>query len=173
MEYQMPNPATAVERPARARRAGDAFRAMRVGSEWDGRGDARWERHRRRDGKGARGRRARLARAVRDPVATRGIGAGRRRHKELPEKEAADALQTRTAVCGGGTGFRLIAAPAAGHGRCPWRRTGSTACTRIWWPRPPTRPEARPPQAAQHADRGARRRAGAAADAGARVRLRP
>ncbi|MDT0303065.1 mandelate racemase/muconate lactonizing enzyme family protein [Streptomonospora wellingtoniae] len=59
---------------------------------------------------------ARLARATRVPVATGEIEAGRWRHKELLEKDAAAVLQTDAAVCGGITEFRRIAALAAGHG---------------------------------------------------------
>ncbi|QBI54982.1 mandelate racemase/muconate lactonizing enzyme family protein [Streptomonospora litoralis] len=59
---------------------------------------------------------ARLARATPVPVATGEIEAGRWRHKELLEKEAAAVLQTDAAVCGGITEFRRIAATAASHG---------------------------------------------------------
>ncbi|GAB3466302.1 mandelate racemase/muconate lactonizing enzyme family protein [Streptomonospora sediminis] len=59
---------------------------------------------------------ARLARATPVQVATGEIEAGRWRHRELLEKEAAAILQTDAAVCGGITEFRRIAATAASHG---------------------------------------------------------
>ena len=59
---------------------------------------------------------ARLARATSIPVATGEIEAGRWRHKELLDKEAAAVLQTDAAVAGGVTEFRRIAATAASYG---------------------------------------------------------
>ncbi|MGH3656200.1 MAG: mandelate racemase/muconate lactonizing enzyme family protein, partial [Micromonosporaceae bacterium] len=59
---------------------------------------------------------ARLARATPVPVATGEIEAGRWRHKELLEKEAASVLQTDAAVAGGVTEWRRIAATAASYG---------------------------------------------------------
>ncbi|PRY02403.1 mandelate racemase/muconate lactonizing enzyme family protein [Allonocardiopsis opalescens] len=59
---------------------------------------------------------ARLAAAIRVPVATGEIEAGRWRHKELLERGAAAVLQTDAAVCGGITEFRRIAATAASFG---------------------------------------------------------
>ncbi|GAA3730445.1 L-alanine-DL-glutamate epimerase-like enolase superfamily enzyme [Spinactinospora alkalitolerans] len=59
---------------------------------------------------------ARLARSTRVPVATGEIEAGRWRHKELLQREAAAILQTDAAVCGGITEFRRIAATASAHG---------------------------------------------------------
>ena len=64
---------------------------------------------------------AALAAAIRIPVATGEIEAGRWRFKELLEKRAAAILQTDAAVCGGITEFRKIAALADGFGvtMCP------------------------------------------------------
>ena len=64
---------------------------------------------------------ARLATSTRVLVATGEIEAGRWRHKELLDKEAAAILQTDAAVCGGVTEFRRIAATAASYGvpLCP------------------------------------------------------
>ena len=59
---------------------------------------------------------ARLARSTSIPVATGEIEAGRWRHKELLDKEAAAILQTDAAVAGGVTEFRRIAATAASYG---------------------------------------------------------
>jgi L-alanine-DL-glutamate epimerase-like enolase superfamily enzyme len=59
---------------------------------------------------------ARLARKTSIPVATSEIEAGRWRHRELLEKEAAAFLQTDAAVAGGITEFRRIAATAASYG---------------------------------------------------------
>ena len=59
---------------------------------------------------------ARLARVTPIPVATGEIEAGRWRHKELLDKEAAAILQTDAAVAGGVTEFRRIAATAASYG---------------------------------------------------------
>jgi L-alanine-DL-glutamate epimerase-like enolase superfamily enzyme len=59
---------------------------------------------------------ARLAERTAVPVATGEIEAGRWRHKELLEKEAAAILQTDAAVCGGITEFRRIAAAASAYG---------------------------------------------------------
>lgn len=59
---------------------------------------------------------ARLAAAIGIPVATGEIEAGRWRHKELLDRDAAAVLQTDAAVCGGVTEFRRIAATAASHG---------------------------------------------------------
>jgi L-alanine-DL-glutamate epimerase-like enolase superfamily enzyme len=64
---------------------------------------------------------AALAAAIRIPVATGEIEAGRWRFKEILEKRAAAILQTDAAVCGGVTEFRKIAALADGFGvtMCP------------------------------------------------------
>ncbi|MFN3230896.1 MAG: mandelate racemase/muconate lactonizing enzyme family protein [Alphaproteobacteria bacterium] len=64
---------------------------------------------------------ARLAECTPVPVATGEIEAGRWRHKELLDKQAAAILQTDAAVCGGITEFRRIAATAASYGvnLCP------------------------------------------------------
>ena len=64
---------------------------------------------------------ATLAAAIRIPVATGEIEAGRWRFKEILEKRAAAILQTDAAVCGGITEFRKIAALADGFGvtMCP------------------------------------------------------
>ena len=59
---------------------------------------------------------ARLARNSSISVATGEIEAGRWRHKELLEKEAAAILQTDAVVCGGITEWRRIAATAASFG---------------------------------------------------------
>lgn len=59
---------------------------------------------------------ARLAEKTSIPVATGEIEAGRWRHKELLEKEAAAILQTDAAVCGGISEFKKIAATAASFG---------------------------------------------------------
>ncbi|NUL46056.1 mandelate racemase/muconate lactonizing enzyme family protein [Cellulosimicrobium funkei] len=59
---------------------------------------------------------ARLARATTIPVATGEVEAGRWRHKELLDKEAAVILQTDAAVAGGITEWRRIAATAASYG---------------------------------------------------------
>jgi L-alanine-DL-glutamate epimerase-like enolase superfamily enzyme len=59
---------------------------------------------------------ARLAQRTPIPVATGEIEAGRWRHKELLDKEAAAILQTDAAVAGGVTEFRRIAATAASYG---------------------------------------------------------
>jgi L-alanine-DL-glutamate epimerase-like enolase superfamily enzyme len=59
---------------------------------------------------------ARLARQTAIPVATGEVEAGRWRHKELLDKEAAGILQTDAAVAGGVTEFRRIAATAASYG---------------------------------------------------------
>ncbi len=59
---------------------------------------------------------ARLARSSSISVATGEIEAGRWRHKELLEKEAAAILQTDAVVCGGITEWRRIAATAASFG---------------------------------------------------------
>ena len=59
---------------------------------------------------------ARLARRTPIPVATGEVEAGRWRHKELLDKEAAAILQTDAAVAGGITEFRRIAATAASYG---------------------------------------------------------
>ncbi len=59
---------------------------------------------------------ARLAAASTVTVATGEIEAGRWRHKDLLQREAAAILQTDAAVCGGITEFRRIAATAASHG---------------------------------------------------------
>jgi L-alanine-DL-glutamate epimerase-like enolase superfamily enzyme len=59
---------------------------------------------------------AALAAAIRIPVATGEIEAGRWRFKEILEKRAAAILQTDAAVCGGITEFRRIAALADGFG---------------------------------------------------------
>lgn len=59
---------------------------------------------------------ARLARSTPIPVATGEIEAGRWRHKELLDKEAAAILQTDAAVAGGITEFRRISATAASYG---------------------------------------------------------
>lgn len=59
---------------------------------------------------------ARLAAASDVLVATGEIEAGRWRHKELLQRDAAAVLQTDAAVCGGITEFRKIAATAASHG---------------------------------------------------------
>lgn len=59
---------------------------------------------------------ARLARRTPIPVATGEIEAGRWRHKELLDKQAAAILQTDAAVAGGVTEFRRIAATAASYG---------------------------------------------------------
>jgi L-alanine-DL-glutamate epimerase-like enolase superfamily enzyme len=58
----------------------------------------------------------RLASAIRIPVATGEIEAGRWRFKELLDKKAAAILQTDAAVCGGITEFRRIAALADCYG---------------------------------------------------------
>ena len=64
---------------------------------------------------------ATLAAAIKIPVATGEIEAGRWRFKEILEKRAAAILQTDAAVCGGITEFRKIAALADGFGvtMCP------------------------------------------------------
>ena len=64
---------------------------------------------------------ARLAQRTPVLVATGEIEAGRWRHKELLDKEAAAILQTDAAVCGGITEFRRIAATASSYGvtMCP------------------------------------------------------
>jgi L-alanine-DL-glutamate epimerase-like enolase superfamily enzyme len=64
---------------------------------------------------------AKLAAAIRIPVATGEIEAGRWRFKELLDKRAAAILQADAAVCGGVTEFRRIAALADCHGvsLCP------------------------------------------------------
>lgn len=64
---------------------------------------------------------AKLAAAIRIPVATGEIEAGRWRFKELLDKQAAAILQTDAAVCGGITEFRRIAALADCYGvsLCP------------------------------------------------------
>jgi L-alanine-DL-glutamate epimerase-like enolase superfamily enzyme len=64
---------------------------------------------------------ARLAERTPVLVATGEIEAGRWRHKELLEKQAAAILQTDAAVCGGITEFRRIAATADSYGvsMCP------------------------------------------------------
>ncbi len=59
---------------------------------------------------------ARLAERTPVLVATGEIEAGRWRHKELLDKEAAAILQPDAAVCGGITEFRRIAAMASAHG---------------------------------------------------------
>jgi L-alanine-DL-glutamate epimerase-like enolase superfamily enzyme len=59
---------------------------------------------------------AKLAAAIRVPVATGEIEAGRWRFKELLDKQAASILQTDAAVCGGITEFRRIAALADCYG---------------------------------------------------------
>jgi L-alanine-DL-glutamate epimerase-like enolase superfamily enzyme len=59
---------------------------------------------------------ARLARSTPVPVVTGEVEAGRWRHKELLEKEAAAILQTDVGVAGGITEFRRIAATAASYG---------------------------------------------------------
>ncbi len=59
---------------------------------------------------------ARLAERTSVIVATGEIEAGRWRHKELLEKDAAAILQTDAAVCGGVTEFRRIAATASSFG---------------------------------------------------------
>lgn len=59
---------------------------------------------------------ARLAERTNIPVATGEIEAGRWRHKELLEKEAAAILQTDAAVCGGISEFKRIASTAASFG---------------------------------------------------------
>ena len=59
---------------------------------------------------------ARLARETPVLVATGEIEAGRWRHKELLDREAAAILQTDAAVCGGITEFRRIAATASSYG---------------------------------------------------------
>jgi L-alanine-DL-glutamate epimerase-like enolase superfamily enzyme len=59
---------------------------------------------------------ARLAERTNIPVATGEIEAGRWRHKELLEKEAAAILQTDAAVCGGISEFKKIAGTAASFG---------------------------------------------------------
>ncbi|MDA0339171.1 MAG: mandelate racemase/muconate lactonizing enzyme family protein [Proteobacteria bacterium] len=64
---------------------------------------------------------AALAQRTHIPVATGEIEAGRWRHKELLDKQAAAILQTDAAVCGGVTEFRRIAATASSYGvnMCP------------------------------------------------------
>jgi L-alanine-DL-glutamate epimerase-like enolase superfamily enzyme len=64
---------------------------------------------------------ARLAERTSVLVATGEIEAGRWRHKELLDKQAAAILQTDAAVCGGITEFRRIAATASSYGvtMCP------------------------------------------------------
>ena len=62
------------------------------------------------------GSHARLARATDILVATGEIEAGRWRHKELLDQEAAAILQTDAAVCGGVTEWRRIAATADSYG---------------------------------------------------------
>ena len=57
-----------------------------------------------------------LFRSTRIPVATGEIEAGRWRHKELLENEAAAILQTDAAVCGGVSEFKKIAGTAASFG---------------------------------------------------------
>jgi L-alanine-DL-glutamate epimerase-like enolase superfamily enzyme len=59
---------------------------------------------------------ARLAERTPVLVATGEIEAGRWRHKELLDKQAAAILQTDAAVCGGITEFRRIAATASSYG---------------------------------------------------------
>jgi L-alanine-DL-glutamate epimerase-like enolase superfamily enzyme len=59
---------------------------------------------------------ARLARSTSIPVATGEIEAGRWRHKELLDKEAAAIIQTDAAVAGGITEWRRIAATASSYG---------------------------------------------------------
>lgn len=59
---------------------------------------------------------ARLSKATPITVATGEIEAGRWRHEEILEKDAANILQTDAAVCGGITEWRRIAAQAAGFG---------------------------------------------------------
>ncbi len=59
---------------------------------------------------------AKLAAAIRIPVATGEIEAGRWRFKELLDKQAASILQPDAAVCGGVTEFRRIAALADCYG---------------------------------------------------------
>lgn len=59
---------------------------------------------------------ARLAEMTSVAVATGEIEAGRWRHQELLQKEAAMILQTDAAVCGGISEWRRIAAMAAGFG---------------------------------------------------------
>lgn len=63
---------------------------------------------------------ARLARSTPVLVATGEIEAGRWRHKELLDAEAAAILQTDAAVCGGITEFRRIAATADSYGVELW-----------------------------------------------------
>jgi len=64
---------------------------------------------------------ARLAAATPVPVTTGEIEAGRWRHKELLDKEAAAILQTDAAVCGGISEWRRIDMTAASYGvaMCP------------------------------------------------------
>ena len=64
---------------------------------------------------------ARLAAAIRIPVATGEIEAGRWRFKELLDKQAASILQADAVVCGGITEWRRIAALADCYGvtMCP------------------------------------------------------
>lgn len=62
------------------------------------------------------GSHAQLARATSIPVATGEIEAGRFRHKELLDKNAAAILQTDALVCGGISEWRRIAAMAASYG---------------------------------------------------------
>lgn len=59
---------------------------------------------------------ARLAERTSVLVATGEIEAGRWRHKELLDKQAAAILQTDAAVCGGITEFRRIAAVSSAYG---------------------------------------------------------
>lgn len=59
---------------------------------------------------------ARLARSLSVPVVTGEIEAGRWRHKQLLDAEAASILQTDAAVCGGITEFKKIAALASAYG---------------------------------------------------------
>ena len=59
---------------------------------------------------------AKLAAAIRIPVATGEIEAGRWRFKELLDKQAASILQPDAVVCGGITEFRRIAALADCYG---------------------------------------------------------
>jgi L-alanine-DL-glutamate epimerase-like enolase superfamily enzyme len=63
---------------------------------------------------------AALARAVRTPVATGEIAAGRRQFEALLSHGAASILQTDAAVCGGITEFLRIAHNAAAHGVKIW-----------------------------------------------------
>jgi L-alanine-DL-glutamate epimerase-like enolase superfamily enzyme len=59
---------------------------------------------------------ARLAKRTPVLVTTGEIEAGRWRHKEILDKQAAAVLQTDAAVCGGITEFRRIAATASSYG---------------------------------------------------------